>query len=385
MYNLILTEYAVDKLAPVVKWLTIGLAVAFIAFMLIAFFACKVKGKGELFGKVLKYGAIAVIVYLAIVGIVMLVLEIAKSYSTGYLEDNWVSKDIIKLVFVPILSTIVLCVAFGVVALIVSRKKPNLLRIVGIVGGIICAISIIVTVVLIASYYSENIVGDGYYTDESSKFNASALYICAGLLVFVALVTAFIVGKKGGFYFDTHAISLAGICVALSFGLSFIKIWRMPQGGSVTLVSMLPIMIYSYVYGMKKGLIVGLTYGLLQAVQDPYIVHPAQFLLDYPLAFAMTAFAGLLSDFKCLEKLPQVKFAISAVIGGIFRAVSHIFAGVFAFGSYAVSSGATDFWVYSTVYNLYVLIDVALVVIVGITLFSSKGFRKELARFKGEF
>ncbi|MBR2384770.1 MAG: energy-coupled thiamine transporter ThiT, partial [Clostridia bacterium] len=70
------------------------------------------------------------------------------------------------------------------------------------------------------------------------------------------------------------------MCVALSFALSYIKLFEMPQGGSVTLFSMLPIMLFSYIYGMKKGLLVGVIYGLLQAVQDPYIIHPAQFLLD---------------------------------------------------------------------------------------------------------
>ena len=65
---------------------------------------------------------------------------------------------------------------------------------------------------------------------------------------------ALIVDSKGNLTFDAHSIALAGICVSLSFGLSFIKLWEMPYGGSVTLVSMLPIMIYSYTYGMKKGI-----------------------------------------------------------------------------------------------------------------------------------
>ena len=239
--------------------------------------------------------------------------------------------------------------------------------------------SVVTTIVLIAIYYSKHIVGDGYYTAESSKFNNFALYAFAILIAVMAIVTAFITDKNK-LVFTTKSIATAGVCVALSFGLSFIKfegIW--PQGGSVTLFSMLPIMVYSYSFGMKKGLIVGLIYGLLQAVQDPYIVHPAQFLLDYPLAFSMTAFAGVLNGKKVFDNIPQLKFGISAFVGGFFRALSHVLAGVFAFGAYAVGEGATNFWLYSIVYNGYVFIDVALVIIGGAILFSSKGVKKELA------
>ena len=129
---------------------------------------------------------------------------------------------------------------------------------------------------------------------------------------------------------------------------------------------------------MKKGLIVGVVYGLLQAVQDPFIVHPAQFLLDYPIAFSMIALSGLLTDLNALNNLPRLKFSLGATLTGIFRYVSHTLSGTFAFGAYAVDNGASNFLLYSAIYNTYVFIDIALVIVVGLILLSSKAFIKEI-------
>ena len=131
---------------------------------------------------------------------------------------------------------------------------------------------------------------------------------------------------------------------------------------------------------MKKGLIVGFIYGLLQAIQDPFIVHPAQFLLDYPIAFSMIALSGLLTDLNVLNNLPRLKFSIGALLTGTFRYACHVISGTFAFGAYAADTGATNFLTYSAVYNSYVFIDIALVIIVGIILFSSKSFMHELKK-----
>ena len=166
---------------------------------------------------------------------------------------------------------------------------------------------------------------------------------------------------------------MAGVCTALSFVLSYVKFeaaWL--QGGSITLVSFLPICLFSYIYGMKKGLVVGFVYGLLQAIQDPFIVHPAQFMLDYPIAFSMIALSGLLTDLNVLSNMPKLKFTVGAILTGIFRYIAHVLSGTFAFGAYAMDSEATNFLLYSAVYNSYVFIDIALVVVVGLILFSSK-------------
>ncbi|MBE7086699.1 MAG: ECF transporter S component [Clostridiales bacterium] len=200
--------------------------------------------------------------------------------------------------------------------------------------------------------------------------------------------------------FDTKCIATAGVCVALSFALSYVKIFELPYGGSITLFSMFPVMLFAYVYGIKKGLVVGLLYGMLQAIQDPFIVHPAQFLLDYPIAFAMLGFAGCLSGFNFLKDKPRLKFTLSAAIAGVLRWVCHVFSGVFAFGAYALdaidksegifsvlapaATPTANFWLYSTIYNGYVFVDLILVIAVGLALFSSKGFTRQVEMLNPE-
>ena len=167
----------------------------------------------------------------------------------------------------------------------------------------------------------------------------------------------------------------------MSFALSYIKLWDMPAGGSVTLVSLLPLMLYSYIFGAKKGVFVGFVYGVLQAVQDPWLIHPAQFLLDYPIAFSAVGLAGLTRKLPIPKKLPQVKFALGAILAGCMRFICHVLSGALAFEAYAEGQNV---WAYSLVYNSYVFIDAALVVAVGIFVLSSKAFLTAIMRLNKE-
>lgn len=73
---------------------------------------------------------------------------------------------------------------------------------------------------------------------------------------------------------------------------------------------MLPLMLFSYMFGIRKGIIVGAIYGVLQAIQDPWIIHPAQFFLDYPIAFAMTGLAGIFKELNVIKSpLPHLRSA----------------------------------------------------------------------------
>jgi thiamine transporter len=180
--------------------------------------------------------------------------------------------------------------------------------------------------------------------------------------------------------FNARSLAYAGVLTSMSFALSYIKLWDMPQGGSITLVSTLPLMMYAYLFGTKKGVFVGFVYGTLQAVQDPYIVHPAQFLLDYSVGYTMIGFAGVFK-LKSLQKLPQIQFALGASVGGILRYISQTLSGVFAFGAYALDAGASSIWGYSLAYNSYVLVDVIIVIAVGAILLSSKTVVNEMNKY----
>ena len=355
-----------DASAPVILWITVAILGAIIASGLIVYFCAR-----KSFGKFAKYELFGFLVYALVTGIFMLSLNIAKYYGA---DGKYTGKDVASYVFIPIVITLALILVFAVTAFTSYKKQNETLKVLRLITGAVSAVAVIVTLVMIGIFFKNNIKGDGYY---DNYLNSAALYVSAGLLVAAAIATAFIVERKDKSDFDSRTLAFAGVSVAMSFALSYIKMWEMPQGGSITLASMLPIMIFAYVYGAKKGLLVGFVYGLLQAVQDPYVIHPAQFLLDYPIAFGLVGMTGILRNVKFCEKLPQVKFAVSSAIGAILRFVSHVLSGVFAFGAYAADKNIPPL-PYSLAYNSFVFIDLAIVIVVGVILFSSKGFNAEM-------
>ena len=209
------------------------------------------------------------------------------------------------------------------------------------------------------------------------------LYVCAVLLIGLLVFIAFFFGRKDKKGFDSKSISYAAICIAMSFALSYLKPVQLPQGGSITIASLLPLMIYSYMFGVKKGIFAGMIYGVLQAVQDPWIVHPAQFLLDYPIAFACIGVSGIFAKTKKLERFPQIQIALGAILASVLRYASHILSGVFAFSEFAYTPDDLPMnpWVYSLGYNSFVFADIAVVIAAAILVFSSRAFFKQARKF----
>ena len=141
----------------------------------------------------------------------------------------------------------------------------------------------------------------------------------------------------------TRMMANASLCIALSFILSYVKLYEMPKGGSVTLASMTPILMFAYAYGIAPGLMIGFAYGLLQFVQGGWFVHPIQFLLDYPLAFSMLGFAGI------ARRLPERWGMIPGVLlGVVLRFLCAFLTGVFFWGE---GAGYQNVLVYSAIYN----------------------------------
>lgn len=154
----------------------------------------------------------------------------------------------------------------------------------------------------------------------------------------------------------TRMMANASLCIALAFILSYVKLYEMPQGGSVTLASMLPIFMFAYAYGVAPGLMIGFAYGLLQFVQGGWFVHPVQFLLDYPLAFAMLGFTGI------ARKLPDSWGMIPGILLGTFmRFLCAFLTGVFFWGE---GAGDQNLLIYSAVYNGTYLIPETIICLV---------------------
>ena len=192
-------------------------------------------------------------------------------------------------------------------------------------------------------------------------------------LAIVGVVLFFI--TRDGKRWTTRMLANAALVIALSFILSYIRLYKMPQGGSITLASMLPIFLFAYAYGVGPGMLVGAAYGLLQFIQDAYFVHPVELLLDYPLAFAMLGLAGLATKFN-----DQWGVIPGIVLGTFGRFVCAFLSGVIFFGMYAPEG--QNVLVYSAVYNGFYLIPEAIICIVLAMIPQIRRLAKQLALSK---
>jgi len=136
-----------------------------------------------------------------------------------------------------------------------------------------------------------------------------------------------------------RVIAEASMVVALSIVLSFIKIYQLPQGGSITAGSMVPLLWIALRRGPRIGVFTCLIYGLVQFMLNPWIVSPIQVFLDYPLAFGLLGLSGLFQNYP----LVGVGLGISG------RFISHVLSGVVFFSEYA-PPGVSPL-IYSAVYN----------------------------------
>ncbi len=127
---------------------------------------------------------------------------------------------------------------------------------------------------------------------------------------------------------DTKVMAVSALMVALSLVLNQITVFRMPQGGSVTAFSMVPIVACAYFFGVRRGLMAGMCVGLVSLIFNPYVIHPVQLILDYPMAFGALAFGGIFAS----KKNGLIK---GYIFGVICRYICAVLSGVIFFGSYA--------------------------------------------------
>ncbi len=192
------------------------------------------------------------------------------------------------------------------------------------------------------------------------------------LLLGVIAIICFSVKKRT---YDAKHIAAAGITIGLSFALSYAKISPLPYGGSITLASFVPVLLYAYVYGIADGLLAGTIFGLLNFISGPYILTPFTFILDYLLAFASIGFMGIAKKFT-------KKQTFNVVLGtvGVFaiRFVFHLISGVIYFMDDAVWVDLPDWamanaFVYSLIYQLvYIPADCAIAAIIMYILAKTK-------------
>ena len=199
-----------------------------------------------------------------------------------------------------------------------------------------------------------------------------AVCILAGVILFVA---ALAFAQKGSEKkkMSTRQLVFCAMAMALAFVTSYIKIFTLPWGGSVTLCSMLFIVLVANWYGVQTGILVGLAYGILQFIQEPYVLSFFQVCCDYILAFAALGVAG----FFAKSSHGLVKGYIAAVIA---RGAFHALGGYLYWMDYMPSNFPKALTsVYPIVYNYSFLLAEAVITLI---IISIPAVGKGLARIK---
>ena len=184
----------------------------------------------------------------------------------------------------------------------------------------------------------------------------------------------------------TRKLVEGAVMVALATVLSFIRVFQLPWGGSITLLSMLPIVVYSIRWGIKDGFLVSFVFALIQFFQGigdgvfGWGLTPgmlvACIILDYLGAYTILGIAGFLRSKGKSGALIGVTVAIA------LRCIFHVVSGVVIWHSFGQLWG--DFfteneWLYSLCYNgAYMLPELLFTLVASIILFSIPSTRKLL-------
>lgn len=161
--------------------------------------------------------------------------------------------------------------------------------------------------------------------------------------------------------------------IAFATVLSIVKIVDMPYGGSVTACSMLPLLIISYRYGTKWGLLTSFTYGVIQMLLGmDNLTYATSFwaviaiiLFDYLFAFVVLGLGGL---FRKLTKTQGQALCTAAIVTGLLRYLCHTVSGCTVWAGMALPT--KEALIYSLSYNLTYMLPEIIVLAVGAVLVS---------------
>ncbi len=210
--------------------------------------------------------------------------------------------------------------------------------------------------------------------------------------------------------FKTYRLTLSAIMIALATALAvicgLIPGLSLPYGGSFTIASMLPIVIVSYIFGLKWGLFTSLTYALIQMILDilmgkssvilalflpiedggqPLFYAICIIFIDYILAYGILFVGGA---FRKMKKR-TIGIATGALVATSCRYLCHILSGYIFYGSYAewffsspdqfpaewgqkilsIFDGQVLALIYSAVYNgLYMLPEIVITTVAAVII-----------------
>lgn len=177
-------------------------------------------------------------------------------------------------------------------------------------------------------------------------------------------------------YSKTRILTEGAMMIALSTVLSMVKVFEMPYGGSVTLLSMLPLIMMSLRHGTKWGLFTAFIHSILQlllglssvAAAGSLMAQIGCVLLDYVLAFTVLGLAAVFVK-PFTNKLLGVAVGTFGVC--FLRFLCSFFSGWLLWGSYKDSyEWAKDLpvWLYSLIYNGGYMLPETIITVVGAVL-----------------
>lgn len=169
-------------------------------------------------------------------------------------------------------------------------------------------------------------------------------------------------------------LSECAMMLALSIALSFVVIYKLPWGGSVTLFSMLPVMLISVRHGLKWGLSTAFLYSWFQILQGGVfgwgltpIMLIGSLFLDYIIAFTVLGLAGV------FRKGGAKWCLIGIVLSCVLRYLSHFASGRILWANFEefVVFGASFYnrpVLYSLLYNGAYMLPETLMTVAGAAL-----------------
>lgn len=175
----------------------------------------------------------------------------------------------------------------------------------------------------------------------------------------------------------TKILVEGAVMVALAAVLSYIRIIKLPWGGSVTLLSMLPIIVFGIKYGIKSGLFAAFVFSLVQLGQgaadglfgwglSPVMLVSCIFL-DYIGAYTIIGVGGIFRNKGLSGWMGGTALAV------VLRFVFHFLSGVVIWhstGNLWEGFATDNEWLYSLVYNgAYMLPELVFTMIGAAALF----------------
>jgi len=145
----------------------------------------------------------------------------------------------------------------------------------------------------------------------------------------------------------------SGIMIALAVGLSYITLFRAPQGGSVTAASMVPLIIISYRHGIAHGVLTGMVYAVIHMLVFGFWAPPVEtalnfalvIFLDYLFAYGSLGFAKSFARFDNR----YVSVAVSCLAVSFIRFFSHYLSGIIIWDVFAPEGQSP--YMFSLLYN----------------------------------